>query len=87
VIINSCVPKLDGLNEAARWHVIEHSRADILTALLAGMFVLVTVMNGLVQGMGCLDKNEIKRMYVSPQTQGQGIGTRILQMLEAEEFG
>lgn len=42
-----------------------------------------------ILGMGCLDKNEIEKVYVTPEMQGKGIGSEIMSHLEfiAEENG
>ncbi len=48
------------------------------------MFTLVCEHQGVVVGMGGLDRNEIKRMYVHPDAHGHGMGTAILHALEAE---
>ncbi|CAN5890589.1 GNAT family N-acetyltransferase [soil metagenome] len=53
-----------------------------------GLF-LVARRGGVPMGCGALrmtadGRGEIKRMYVRPQTRGQGVGRNILTMLEAE---
>lgn len=51
--------------------------------------IFVYEKDDIVIGMGCLDKNEIEKVYVMPEMQGKGIGSEIMSYLEslAEEKG
>ncbi|MDA3836203.1 MAG: GNAT family N-acetyltransferase [Nanoarchaeota archaeon] len=46
-------------------------------------------LNNVILGMGCLDKNQIERMYIDPTYTRQGIGSQLLTYLEmiAKEDG
>jgi len=50
----------------------------------AQMFCIVAVREGKVIGMGALDGNTVKRMYVLRQYRGLGLGRTIHQKLESE---
>ena len=50
----------------------------------AHMFCIVAVCEGKVIGMGALDGNNVKRMYVLPKYRGLGVGRSIHERLEAE---
>ncbi len=83
-VINACVPTMDGLNEAARQFILEKNTPAQLGEALARLCTLVYVRAGEVIGVGALDGAEIKRVYVLPAAQGQGIGAGLMDALEAE---
>jgi len=84
-VINAVIAEMDGLNHAARDHIVARNTPEILGADLAhwASFVVETAGLGVV-GVGALDGSEIKRVYVGPQTQGLGVGRALLRVLEAE---
>lgn len=66
-----------------------HSRENISADILSGK-VHAAVCDNDVVGTGTLDGEHIKRLFVLPQFQGQGVGTIIMDHLEAEiikDFG
>ena len=83
-IINTCVHTMDGLNQAAREYLYVKNTPAALAHELQHMFSLVAEDQGVVVGVGGLAGHEIKRLYVQPAAQGQGIGTALLLVLEAE---
>jgi GNAT superfamily N-acetyltransferase len=54
-----------------------------LDAELAAGDTLVCEREGTVVGVGCLVGEEIKRLYIAPPAQRQGIGRALLAQLEA----
>lgn len=45
--------------------------------------IFVYEIDDVIVGMGCLDKNEIEKVYVMPEMQGKGIGGEIMSYLES----
>ncbi len=76
---------MDGLNEAARHHIVERNTPELLGTDLASWTAFVVEAIGLgVVGVGALDGSEIKRVYVDPGAKGLGVGRALLQVLETE---
>ena len=84
-MVNAAITEMDGLNQAARDHIVARNTPEILGGDLASWasFVVETAGHGVV-GVGALDDDAIKRLYVDPQTQGLGVGRAVLRVLEAE---
>ena len=60
-----------------------HSREHVLEGIASGnMGVLVN--RGVIIGTGCYDSNHITGVYVLPDYQKQGCGSKIMDCLEAE---
>ena len=69
--------------EVADFFCRHHSREHILEGIASGnMGVLVD--NDTIVGTGCYDGNHITGVYVLPNYQKQGCGSRIMDCLEAE---
>lgn len=84
-VVNAAIVEMDGLNEAARRHIVEHNPPDLLGADLAAWTTYVVEIDALgLVGVGALDGAEIKRVYVDPAAQGLGVGSTLLQVLEDE---
>ena len=84
IVINAAVVDMDGVNEAARRHIVSANTPERLGHDLAQWFSLVAEHDGTVVGVGALDKGEIKRVYVHPAAKSCGIGARLLTGLEAK---
>jgi GNAT superfamily N-acetyltransferase len=56
----------------------------VLGAELGRGFALVAEEAGRVEGVGVLDGEEIRRVYVHPRAQRRGNGARLVRELEAE---
>lgn len=82
-VINTAVVHMDGLNQAARAHIRNNNIAERLGPELERWFTFVVEANDEVVGVGALDHEEIKRIYVDPRAQGQGIATSLVTALEA----
>lgn len=83
-IINEAIVAMDGLNEAARVRIRANNTPDGLGADLEAWTALVVESNeGLVVGLGALDHNEVKRVYVDPAAQNQGAARSLMSALEA----
>lgn len=75
---------MDGLNAPARALIISKNEPERLEADLARCFSLVAVDSDNPVALGVLDGTEVKRVYVHPRLQRQGIGTMLVRALEAE---
>lgn len=60
-----------------------HSKAHILDGIATGNMGVLTVDN-VIAGTGCFDGNHITGVYVLPDYQNRGFGSKILNCLEAE---
>ena len=84
-VVNAAIVEMDGINEAARPHIVERNTPDLLGADLAAWTSYVVEIDALgLVGVGALDGAEIKRVYVYPAAQGLGVGRTLLQVLEDE---
>ena len=83
-VIMACIPVMAGLNALARQFLLTKNQPGTLHAELARYFSLVVVHGDTLVGIGALDRQEIKRVYVDPTYQGRGYGRALLQHLEAE---
>ena len=84
-VVNPAIVEMDGLNEAARRHIVERNTPDLLGGDLEAWTSYVVEIDALgLVGVGALDGAEIKRVYVDPAAQGLGVGRTLLQVLEDE---
>ena len=60
-----------------------HSREHTLDGIASGNMGVLIVGNDIV-GVGCYDSNHITGLYVLPDYQNQGCGSKIMDCLEAE---
>ena len=84
LIVNAAIGEMDGLNEAARDFIRRKNTLEQFGAELSDYYTLVYESQGRLLGVGSLDGHEIKRIYVLPGTQGQGVGRALMQALEAK---
>ena len=81
--------RADYPEEALRLFKIFHSRLNILENA-ANYHTLVALVDGEIAGTGTLQRAHIRRVFISPQQQGRGIGKLIVAELEkkalAEDF-
>lgn len=84
-VINAAITEMDGLNEAARSHIIAHNTPELLGAdLRSWRSLVVETASPRLVAVGALDGSEIKRVYVDPAAQGLGVGGALLEAIEAE---
>jgi GNAT superfamily N-acetyltransferase len=83
-VINASIATMDGLNAAARQIIAAKNTPEQLGRALAGMTTVVCEQDSAIVGLAALDGAEIKRVYVLPAAQGQGVGAQIMDALEAE---
>lgn len=83
-VIRACLPLLEGLDDAALGHVAAKLTPDTLHAELGPADALVvTDPTGRVLALGALAAGELVRLYVLPDRQRQGLGTALVDALEA----
>lgn len=85
-VINSCVPSMQGLNAAARFHLLAKNTPTDFIAEIADSYALVAELHRQHVAVGTLDGDMIRRVYVCPDVQGKGIGQAMVDALEAEAF-
>jgi GNAT superfamily N-acetyltransferase len=83
-LINGALRTMDGLNAAARAFLAAKNVPKTLQEDLAHSFALVAVAGANPVGIGVLDGEEVKRVYVHPNAQRKGIGASIVRALELE---
>ena len=84
-VVNAAIVEMDGLNEAARRHIVGRNTPELLGTDLTAWTSFVVEADGLgLVGVGALDGSEIKRVYIDPRAQGRGAGRALLRVLEAE---
>jgi GNAT superfamily N-acetyltransferase len=83
-VINSCVPSMQGLNAAARFHILTKNVPADFIADIADTYALVVELHRQIVAVGALDGDVIRRVYVCPDVQGQGVGQAIMEALETE---
>jgi len=84
-VVNSAVVDMDGLNDAARRHIVASNTPKQLGGDLASWVSFVAEVDGSgIVGVGALDGGEAKRVYVAPGTSGRGVGRALIETLEAE---
>lgn len=81
-VINSAIASMDGLNDAARLHVRETNTPHGLGPDLARWITLVVLSDDQIVGLGALDQDELKRVYVDPDSQRSGAATLLMRALE-----
>lgn len=81
-VINRAILAMDGLNDAARSHIQASNTPERLGADLERWITLVATIDDEVVGLGALDGNEAKRVYVDPEVQGAGAASALLAALE-----
>ncbi len=81
-IINDAIGTMDGLNDAARAHVRASNVPDRLGRDLERWTTLVVESDDEVVGLGALDHDKVKRVYVDPAVQGGGAATALMSSLE-----
>lgn len=69
--------------EVADFFCRHHSREHILEGIASGNMGVLTD-GGFIVGMGCYDGNHITGVYVLPDYQKQGYGSKIMDCLEME---
>jgi GNAT superfamily N-acetyltransferase len=75
---------MSGLGPGAEEKLRRRIEASPYAETLAQMYCVVAVEASELVGMGALDGSQIKRMYVRPDRRRRGIGSLILDLLEAE---
>jgi GNAT superfamily N-acetyltransferase len=83
-VINAALLEMDGLNAPARVVVKEKNVPAILDRELGTTYTLVAEDRGRICGVSCLFVDEIKRLYVTPTAQRQGLGRALVAALEQE---
>lgn len=72
--------------EVADFFCLYHNRERIRSDILAGK-AGVLLYDGRIVGTGSYEGNHITRLYILPEFQGKGYGTRIMKLLEKQISG
>jgi len=83
-LINTAIQRMDGLNEPAKALIVSKNGPEAVGADLARCFTLVATDSDGIAAVAALDGSEVKRVYVHPRRQRQGIGTMMVRSLESE---
>lgn len=83
-IITNAAFQMTGLNEEALQFILSKNEPEERAKEFSQFFTLVWEDQGKIRGLGSLNKNEIKRIYVEPSSQRRGIGSSIVRALEQE---
>lgn len=67
----------------ADFFLLHHSGGSIMRDIAAGRMRVIEI-GGRIVGTGSRDGNHITRVYVLPEFHGRGIGSRLMDALEAE---
>ena len=83
-VINDCITSMTHLDAPARFYMLTKNVPSDFFNEIKEDYALVAELHGHIVGVGALHENEIHRIYVSPDYQGNGIGETLLLALEAE---
>ena len=83
-VIDAAVRELVDANEAAREIIRAHNTPPRLGAELAAYHSVVAEDDRGIVGVGALDGDEVKRVYVRPDSQRVGVGGAVMRELERE---
>jgi N-acetylglutamate synthase-like GNAT family acetyltransferase len=82
-IIRTCIRADPGLSETLREKMEKSETRDAMIERARMYYVAVYESDGGIAGVGALDMNEIRILYVSPEHQRRGIGRNLLVHLES----
>ena len=83
-LINTAIQSMDGLNGPAKALIVSKNVPEALGADLARCYTLVATDSDGIKAVAALDGSEVRRVYVHPLRQRQGLGTMMVRSLEAE---
>ena len=82
-LIQACIRIEAGLSESLRARLLEAETPQAMLDRARMYYVAVFESDAGVTGVGAVDMNEIRLLYVSPECQHQGIGRGLLAHLES----
>ena len=82
-LIRACILVEDGLSEILRARLVKVENAEAMLERARMYYVAVFESDARVAGVGAVEMNEIRLLYVAPQHQRTGIGRRLLAHLES----
>ncbi len=83
-VINDCITSMSHLDGPARFYMLAKNVPSDFFNEIKEDYALVAELHGHIVAVGALHDNEVHRIYVSPDYQGNGIGETLLLALEAE---
>jgi len=82
-IIRSCFERNIVLDEKAKKYIFDKFTEEGFLSLEKNKYsIMVYEEDGRVLGMGAMEGNEIKKMYVDPVCHGKGIGGKLMSYFE-----
>ena len=82
-VIRACIRVEAGLSEALRERMLTVETPEAMRARARMYYVAVFESDAGVAGVGAVEMNEIRLLYVAPEHQGKGIGLSLLAHLES----
>ena len=83
-LILRCIPEMEGVSSGGHEALAARASHSPLGETLAAMHCIIAEDDSELVGMGALNSEAIKRMYVSPERRDEGIGQEIYRRLESE---
>jgi GNAT superfamily N-acetyltransferase len=82
-LVRACIERDSALPAALRAELAQGERPETMLERARLYYVAVCAMEGRPAGVGAIDWNEIRMLCVAPDLQRRGIGSLMLQHLEA----
>ncbi len=83
-IIEVCVNQSKEISKRAKNNIKSSSTTEELIERMKRRDYFICEKNGKILGIGALNKNQVRTMYILPRYQNKGIGTLILKRIEKE---
>lgn len=83
-ILAECVYEQVELTDDAKKYIKDKASPNDFIERSKKMLIVIYEEEGMILGMGALDKNEIRTMFTRISSQGKGVGSKILKYLESE---
>jgi GNAT superfamily N-acetyltransferase len=82
-IMQACMARDPNLPPTAKAEMLRGESAEVMRQRASLIYMAVCVFADCVVGLGGVDLNEIRLLFVAPEHQNRGFGSRLLQHLES----